>query len=280
MAPGHTTCPYRATGIQGITRETMPSVTELGQLTVRRAFECRLTPDRALGSLDEAEAFLLDRGLLTRTTDSALPSLFEACHEEPYAPGKPGFGQWPRTKFPWFGELGVRGHLTLAVHGGKSLLVTHETAQLLDPLCRAELDRRADDPLLQHLATAGPSDLDDLQLELGLAPKELRRLRAPLERCGAVVARSVVYEEPHRHTSMLGRWDQVVPESSGGGLAELLVASVRAAVLAPEDELARWFPWSEADLVERLVEEDRLSRPAPGWITETPGGGAPAAPGP
>jgi hypothetical protein len=244
----------------------MPSVTELGQLTARRAFECRLTPDRALGSLDEAEAFLLDRGLLTRTTDSALPSLFEACHEEPYAPGSPGFGQWPRTKFPWFGELGARGSLTLAVHGGKSLLVTDEVARLLDPLCRAELERRPDDRLLRHLEAAGPSELGDLQLELGLAPKELRRLRAPLERCGAVVARSVVYEEPHRHTSVLARWDQLVPESPGGGLADLLVAGVRAAVLAPEAELRRWFAWWEEGLVEQLVEDGRVVRPEPGWV--------------
>ena len=96
----------------------------LPELQRRRADECRLTPDRALGSLDEAEAFLLDRGLLTRTADSALPSLFGACHEEPYAPGKPGFGQWPRTKYPWFGELGARGYAILAIHRGKSLLVT------------------------------------------------------------------------------------------------------------------------------------------------------------
>src|SRR5215813_1873903 len=120
---------------------------DLPGLLERRAFDCRLTPDRALGSLDEAEAFLLDRGLLTRTADSALPSLFAACHEEPYAPGKPGFGQWPRTKYPWFGELGARGYLTLAVHGGKSLLVTPEVAAALDPLVRAELDRNADEPL-------------------------------------------------------------------------------------------------------------------------------------
>ena len=180
----------------------------LVELQQRRAHECRLTPDRALDSLDEAEAFLLERGLLTRTADCVLPSLFQACHEEPYAPDKPGFGQWPRTKYPWFGELGARGYATLAIHGGKSLLVAPETAQLLDPLCRAELERRDDDPLLRHLAEAGPSELDDLQLELGLSPRELKRLRTPLERCGAVVARSVVYEDPHRHTSELARWDQ------------------------------------------------------------------------
>jgi hypothetical protein len=254
----------------------------LAELQRRRAFECRLTPDRALGSLDEAEAFLLDRGLLTRTADSALPSLFGACHEEPYAPDKPGFGQWPRTKYPWFGELGARGYAILAIHRGKSLLIAPETARQLDPLCRAELERREDDPLLRHLAEAGPSELDDLQLELGLPPSELRRLRAPLERCGAVVARSIVYEDPHRHTSELARWDQRFPEpAEDGGLAELLVAGVRAAVVAPEPELSRWFPWWEDGLVERLVCEGQLVRPEDGWVSaaETPAGGEPAAPG-
>jgi hypothetical protein len=245
------------------------------ELRERRAFECRLTPDRALGSLDEAEEFLLDRGLLTRTTDSALPSLFEACHEEPYAPDKPGFGQWPRTKFGWFGELGARGYPVLAVHRGKSLLVTREVARLLDPICRAELERmEAADPgwarLLRHLAEAGPSELEDLRLELDLKPKELKELRAPLERCGTVVSRSIVYEEPHRHTSELRRWDQLVEEPvDGGGLEELLVAGVRAAVLAPEPELQRWFSWKwywGEGLVDTLVAEGRLLRPEPGWV--------------
>lgn len=238
----------------------------LAALHRRRDDECRLTPDRALGSLDDAEAFLLDRGLLTRTADCALPSLFGACHEEPYAPGKPGFGQWPRTKYPWFGELDPRGYATLAIHRGKSLLVSPETARLLDPLCRAELTHREDDPLLRHLAEAGPSELDDLQLELGLTPKELRRLRVPLERCGAVVARSVVYEDPHRHTSELARWDQRFPDPAKGGLAELLFAAVRAAVVAPERELPRWFPWWEDGLVDRLAGEGLLVRPEEGWV--------------
>jgi len=239
----------------------------LDELRERRAFECRLTPDRALSSLDEAEEFLLDRGLLTRTADSALPSLFVACHEEPYAPDKPGFGQWPRTKFPWFGELGARGYATLAVHRGKSLLVSGEAARVLDPLCRAELEQRRDDPLLRHLAEAGPSELEDLQLELALSPKELRRLRTPLERCGALVARSVIYEEPHRHTSLLARWDHAFPEpAEGGGLGELVVAAARAAVVAPETEPPRWFAWWEKGLLERLVTEGRLVRPEPGWV--------------
>ncbi|HKC78093.1 MAG TPA: hypothetical protein VKB70_06885 [Gaiellaceae bacterium] len=245
---------------------------KLAELEERRAYECRLTPDRALGTLDEAETFLRDRGLLTRTADSALPSLFEACHEEPYARGKPGFGQWPATKFPWFGELGARGHLTLGVHRGKSLLVTVRIAALLDPICRAELARMeaADDGwarLLGHLADAGPAELEDVQTELDLTPKELKSLRSPLERCGAVVARSVVHDEPHRHTSLLARWDQVHTEPDGGdprqALGDLLCAGVRAAVVAPEPELVRWFSWRwywDDGLVDELVEADRLVR--------------------
>jgi hypothetical protein len=146
--------------------------------------------------------------------------------------------------------------------------VTDETARALDPLCRAELDERRNDPLLRHLAEAGPSELEDLQLELSLSPKELRRLRTPLERCGAVVARSVVYEEPHRHTSLLSRWDQVFPEpADGGGLEALVVAGVRAAVVAPEPEVARWSSWPLPPvLLDGLVETGRLRRPEPGWL--------------
>ena len=39
-----------------------PTMEELAE---RRAIACRLTPDRALVTLEEAEAFLLERGLLT-----------------------------------------------------------------------------------------------------------------------------------------------------------------------------------------------------------------------
>src|SRR5919202_6028942 len=84
-------------------------MSRLQELRERRAHECRLTPDRALRTLDEAETFLCDRGLLTRTPDSALPSLYEACHEDPYAPGRGGFGEWPATKWRRVRGLADRG---------------------------------------------------------------------------------------------------------------------------------------------------------------------------
>jgi hypothetical protein len=129
--------------------------------------------------------------------------------------------------------------------------------------------------LLRHLADAGPSTLADLQTELGLKPKELKLLRYPLELCGAVVSRSMRVELAdggHTHTSELLRYDQAYPEPLGAAreVDDLVVAAVRAAVLAPERELARkWFSWTwlfADDLVDRLVTEGRLRRPAPGWM--------------
>jgi hypothetical protein len=248
------------------------------QLQERRAYLCRLTPDRALESVDDAYGFLCDRGLLTRTPDSALPSFFAACHEEPYAPGSRGFGSWPATKYPWYFALAERPDVhELKVHRGKSILFTDETLGLVDPICRGELERMEQQPewatLLAHLADAGPSTPEDLQTELGLKPKDLKLLRAPLERCGAVVSRPLRVELPdggHRHTSELLRFDQAYPEPRRrGGIADLIVASVRAAVVAPERELHKWFSWTwlfPEDLVDRLVSEGRLRRPEPGWM--------------
>jgi hypothetical protein len=197
-------------------------VESLTELRERRAFRCRLTPDRALRSLAEAEAFLRDRGLLTRTADCALPSLYEACHEDPYQPGSPGFAAWPATTWPWVGELAGRGYLIVAVRRGKNLLVTDAVARLLDPICRAEIERmRAEDRgwrrLLDHLAAAGPSSVEDLRTELGLKRQELKSLRAPLERCGAIISRSlqVTAGEGHQHSSVLVRWDQAWPGTGG-----------------------------------------------------------------
>jgi hypothetical protein len=260
------------------------AVLTLDQLVQQRRHDCRLAPERALGSLEEAHTFLQERGMLTRTEDSALPSLFGACHEPPYRPGGRGFAGWPATKYPWFWELGrMNGVVELAVHSGKSLLLSAAAAALADPLCRAELERRQSGDgdgarLLEHLREAGPSPLEDVKLELDWSAARLRSARAPLQRCGALVATSVTVPaggDSHTHTSILSRWDQVAPSppAAGGGLEDLVVAGVRAAAVAPEPELERWFSWpwpGPGRLADRLVEGGRLRRPAPGWIALGP----------
>jgi hypothetical protein len=264
----------------GKTRKPAAKIRVMQNPQERRAYLCRLTPDRALESLEEAHEFLRDRGLLTRTADSALPSFFEACHEEPYAADGHGFGSWPATKYPWFSELAARPDVhELKIHKGKSILFTDESLGLVDSICRSELARMEGEPewapLLQHLGATGPSTLDDLQTELGVKPKELKSLRTPLERCGALVARSLrvrLADGRHAHTSELLRYDHAYPDPrDASGIAELVVAGVRAAVVTPEREIARaWFSWRwlfEEGLVDRLVSEGRLERIEPGLVT-------------
>lgn len=257
----------------------MTSSASLSELRAQRAFECRLEPARALRSLDDAAAFLEDRGILTRTADCALPSLFEACHQPSFRPGRAGFAEWPETAYPWFSELADRdGVVQLSVHRGKRVLLTAATAALADPICRAELAAAGagdSDParLLRHLAGAGPSTLGDLKVELEWDAARLRRARAPLERTGALVSRGLIQPAErggHLHSSMLARWDQVVTAASGpGSVDDLIAVCVRAAVLVPEREPRRWFSWSvqpDAALLQRLVDDGRLLRPAPGWL--------------
>ena len=274
----HAAWPPSAGGHDGI-------VDLLTGLRQQRAFECRLEPDRALQTLADAEAFLRRRGLLTRTADCALPSLYEACHEDPYKPGSPGFATWPATKWPWFGELAGRGYVATAVHRGKNLLVSGEVAALLAPICRAEISRmRRADPgwrlLLDHLDAVGPSTVEDLRAELRLKRQEVKALRSPLERCGAIVSRSLqVTAGPEQaRSSELARWDQVYPGTGiadpdpGPALRDLIVAGVRAAVVAPEWELSRWFSWQwywTGSLVDDLVRAGRLRR-ADGYVAAIP----------
>jgi hypothetical protein len=257
----------------------MPS--RLDELAARRGYECRLTPDRALATLADAHVFLQDRGLLTRTPDCALPSLFGACHEDPYQPGGRGFASWPATKWPWGHELAdLPGVHELAIHRGKTIYLTDQTVALVDPVCRAELARmeRADPSsrrLLRHLAEAGPSLADDVERELELTHQELRALRTPLQRCGALVATAVIVPaalgEGHLHRAELARWDQKFPQPSGAppDVVALLGAALRAAVLAPDTDLVRWFSWRwllPIDLPDQLQDRGFAIRPDRGWL--------------
>jgi hypothetical protein len=251
----------------------MTSTSSRAGLKRRRVLLCRLVPARALVTLEEAELFLLDRGMLTLTADSALPSLFGATHEQPFAPGRPGFGAYPKTKWWWAGALGqLPGVVPTKLHRGKTLYFSRRVAGLVDPLCRAEVVAAASGELgescrriVLHLETAGPSFLEELKDELGLDAPTLRAARQKLEARGAVSSAAVrltTDSGSHIHSSRLTRWDQLVPASQatmGEALAELAVAGVNAAVLAPRAEVAHWFAWRvEASTIDELVESGRL----------------------
>ncbi len=240
---------------------------DFAELERLRRRACRLDPKDALASLDDAAAWIRERGAVTITPCCSLPALHVAIHEEPYRTGSRGFGLYPATKWWWAGELAARPGLHwLKIHRGKGLIADESVARLADPLARqaladAEAGVLGDDArrLVVHLAEAGPSEVGDLRDELGIDARRLRFARERLERISAVLSRSLVLE-PHAHTSELARWDQLF-DPSPGGLDDLLVALVRAAVLVPEVELRSLLSWPlPPETVERLIGAGRLRR--------------------
>ena len=245
----------------------------LAAYEARRSRECRLSPRRALKTLDEAADFLAERGLLTRMPDSALPSLFGACHEQPGRAGGRGFDLWPRTKWIWSFQLTQKpGTVLTKLHRGKSLFLSIEMARLFDPLVRQSIaDATGDDArFLAHLSKHGESSLDDLEVELGWDRKRLKGVRDRLQRSGSVVGHGLVFEDDSSwYFAPVRRWDQVFPEPaiSPRPFHELIVAAMRAAVLAPANDFGRWFSWPiPRGIVEELIAEGSLIRPAPGWL--------------
>jgi hypothetical protein len=248
---------------------------DLEELENRRLRLCRLDPEFALHEFEEAGAFLEDRGLLTLTACCSLPNLFGACHEEPASPGRPGFGQWPKTRWWWGAALEESPDVTTTkLHRGKTLYLAQRLVDLVDPLCRLET-ARADAGgygeeaarVMAHLASAGRSTTDDLKLELGLETRGYQRVRRLLECRGAILSRSVTIETAsggHRHMSEITRWDQVVDKSSldpEEAVARLLGAVVDAAVLIPESEARRALTWTVSkEVLERSIDDGRVRR--------------------
>src|SRR5436309_6185861 len=101
--------PQRArTGGQRRHTRVREKTISLAELRAKRLFDCRLTPDRKLRTLDDAHAFLQDRRMLTLTQDAAIPSLFAATHEDAYDATKKGFASWPKTKWSGGGQRSGR----------------------------------------------------------------------------------------------------------------------------------------------------------------------------
>ena len=201
--------------------------------------------------------------------DCALPSLFGACHEAPSRAGGRGFDLWPKTRWIWSFQLTLDGRAILTkLHRGRSLYLSMAMAQLFDPLVRSVIARASGDELrlLEHLRKHGESMADDVELELGWTRKRLKSVRDRLERSGAVISDGLVFDKAGGwHFAPMRRWDAVVPKApaSKDPLGDVIVAAVRAAVIAPEREVRSWFGWPvTSEKLDRLVEAGALYRTA------------------
>jgi hypothetical protein len=229
----------------------------------QRAHRLRLTPDRALDVLDDAVAFVRDRGVVTLTGCCSLPSLFVACHEEPHSPGKAGYGQYPKTRWWWPNALAdVDGLRAAKVHRGKTVLLSRDATDVVDAIGRWEAARATGEAarVLEHLHAAGPSRTDELKLELAVD----RRAWEGLERSGAVIARPVEVETAnggHRHLKELRSLVDGPERAPDDALVDLLRLGVGAAVVVPAREVRRWWSWDITDdAIDAAVEAGAVVR--------------------
>jgi len=219
--------------------------------------------------------------MLTLTVDSWLPSLFQACHEEPYRPQSRGFGGWPRTKWRWGGQLGSRPDvITTRLHRGKLLYFAAPLEPVLAAICGNSAAKAADGALgpdaarLMELLAGGPLLLEQIRAH-GLSKEATRRARTSLERAGAIFTEEVRLagrEGGHRHSARLMRADerfvsQSPPIAWEDAVTQLLVAAVRAAVVAPVRDALRWFslPVGKGTLA-GAVQSGNLIQPERGWV--------------
>ena len=221
-----------------------------------RAYLLRLTPDRALESLDDAEAWVRERGLVTLLPSTSLPSLFAACHEEPYSEHARGFGSRLKTEVVVEqSHRGARAALRQAAARHGRLGVGRRSRAGRPAVSRGEFERargRGARRVLPARRRAPGGSRPDAHA--GGPPKgststaaHSRNVRKRLERAGAVVARPARIElrdGGHRHASgelalgSAGAGAQAAGTVSSSSLRRGC-AGVRAAVAAPEREV-RW----------------------------------------
>jgi hypothetical protein len=189
----------------------------------------------------------------------------------------------PADKWWWPGALaelpGVRRTKLLR---GKVLLMDIGLFDSIAPLCLTELARAEAGAygidaqlLVACLDQQGPSILAQLKGTLGFPTRAMARIRHQLESVGAVISQDVELPAAnggHLHTSRLLRADQAAPDTSGGtdvsqAHRRLISAAVQAAVVAPRDEVERWFAWPAREVIDELVREAALHVPARGLLT-------------
>jgi hypothetical protein len=246
-----------------------------------REHDCRLVSDRWLTTLEEARSFLDERGMLAITPSCWLPSLFGACPPNP-DPAARGFAAMPVNRWWWPGALsdmpGVRRTKLLR---GKVLLIDDDLFEAIAPMCMMELSRAEagaygtdGQQLVMYLDQQGPSILGQARDALGFPSHSMARVRQQLEAVGAVISEDVELPTAnggHVHTSRLARVDQCLPLfNSTADLftaqRRLLAAAVRAAVVAPRDDVARWFRWPAQAVIAELIDAGTLEVPAHGWL--------------
>jgi hypothetical protein len=222
-----------------------------------RAHVHRLTPDRALHTVDEAVRFIREVGVALWSPDPYLPSLFGAAQGRPYKPGVGGFGNWPAHAWWWDRKIAefpdimtfklVQGRTTFAAKATWPAIdaaVRGRPPEIFDAFTRdliAELRRRG--------ATPG-RELQILQRPGRANAKLLRKARNVLERRGLLIAKPIVHGD-HHHDILLELWETrfLRPLTKVRGIEPLLLACLSASAgPVPMSRAFSWLTWPRDNL--------------------------------
>ena len=247
----------------------------------------RLKPGLRLRTREDAIKFVHERGLVSFFGGNELPSFISAVLGRAWKPSRKGFTDWTDW---WSVKIsgqpiarasreieGRNDILASRLFRRTKTLVSDKVWPTLDPVVRHHrelvekgqilsiLERR----LLKVIEHERSIRTDRLRKMLRLEAKEnnsrFHRALTNLESYALIVGVEDPHPEKHLHANIWETWESktgVVSTqlSYEDALAELLQMTINACVLAPENQVAKWFPWGKDMNVakQELLDKHRL----------------------
>lgn len=259
-----------------------------GDIRVR---DHRLKLALRLRSKEDAIKFVHDEGLVSFLGGNELPSFISASLGRPWKPSKKGFAGWMDW---WSVKLSGQtiARVSRDLEGRKDILATrlfrrtktlvsNKIWPILDPIIKyhEELVKKErilsklEQEILRTIEREGSIRTDRLRKTLKLKAKEnnsrFHRALVNLESYSLIVGVEDPRPETHLHAKVWQTWKARTKRPGKDrdlnyqkALAGLLEKTVQACVVAPENQITKWYPWGKdmKTLTGDLLDEGRLIR--------------------
>jgi hypothetical protein len=226
-----------------------------------------------LKTQDEIIEFIHDKGLVSALGGNELPSLISGILGKTWKPSAKGFTGW----MDWW-SINISGqsvaHVSRDIEGRKDILanrIFRRTKTLVssklwpildsivkhhqDPAVKQQILSDIELKILETIGTEGSIRTDRLRKKLKLEAKEnnskFHRSLSNLESYTLIVGVEDPHPEKHLHANMWQTWHTRTQEGRGRNnlsyneaLGKLFVKTLETCVLAREDQITKWFEWS------------------------------------
>ncbi len=259
-----------------------------------RVREHRLKPSLRLKTQEEIYKFVHNRGLVSALGGNELPSFISAILGRPWKPSAKGFSEWN----DWW-SIKISGQSVARVSGAierredilaarifrrTKTFVSDKLWPVLDPIVKhhEELLQRGEtlsdleQRLLKTINEEGSIRTDRLRKKLKLEKKEnnskFHRSLTNLESYAMIIGVEDPHPEKHLHANIWQTWETKTRGridraglSYEKALAKLLEKTIDVCVLAPEDQVRKWFRWSAEmkAIREELLLKEAILRAGP-----------------